>query len=65
MAEHYTRGTNWVMAECRKCGKQTAHRVDDVRKGPCLECLKKLNEAHEAALHKPISSQGNLWPPAA
>jgi len=39
--EHYTRNTVSVSAYCKKCGKTTQHRVDDVRKGPCLECMAK------------------------
>lgn len=65
MAEHYPRSTDWIMAECRKCGKQTAHRVDDRRKGPCLNCLERWNAEHEAAAKKPSRSQGDLFPPAA
>jgi hypothetical protein len=44
--EHYTRNTVSVAAWCLKCQKQTQHRIDGVRKGPCLECIKKLDEQH-------------------
>ena len=37
--EHYTRNTVSVSAYCSKCGKKTLHRVDDVKLGPCLECI--------------------------
>ena len=37
--EHYTRNTVSVSAYCSKCAKNTQHRVDGVRKGPCLECI--------------------------
>ena len=56
--EHYTRNVEWVMAECRKCGKQTPHRVDDRRKGPCLTCLEKLNAAHDAKPEPTAKQEG-------
>lgn len=37
MGEHYTRNTESVTAWCNKCQRVTEHRVDGVRKGPCLE----------------------------
>ena len=42
MTQHYTRDTVSAAAWCRKCKKETQHRVDDRRRGPCLECLEKL-----------------------
>jgi hypothetical protein len=39
MAQHYTRNTMSVAAWCPTCRKETQHRVDDRRRGPCLECL--------------------------
>ena len=44
MGEHYTRGTKECTVWCNKCGRLTQHRVDDVRRGPCLECLAKQEE---------------------
>jgi hypothetical protein len=41
MTQHYTRNTLSVAAWCPKCRKETQHRVDDRRRGPCLECLEK------------------------
>lgn len=41
MTQHYTRGTVSVAAWCGKCKKDTQQRVDDRRRGPCLECLEK------------------------
>jgi ribosomal protein L44E len=41
MTQHYTRNTVSVSAYCSKCAKNTQHRVDGVRKGPCLECIRK------------------------
>lgn len=37
MAEHYTRNTERVTAYCLKCRRFTEHRVDQGRKGPCLD----------------------------
>lgn len=37
MPEHYTRNTESATAWCNKCNRMTTHRVDDGRKGPCLE----------------------------
>lgn len=45
MSEHYTRNTVSVEAWCPKCSKRTQHRVDDCRKGPCLECIARLTKA--------------------
>jgi hypothetical protein len=37
MAEHYTRNTLTATAWCAKCHRNTEHRVDDGRRGPCLD----------------------------
>lgn len=39
MSEHYTRNTVSVSAWCPKCRRQTMHRVDEGRRGPCLDCI--------------------------
>lgn len=44
MSEHYTSLTVSAAAWCPKCQKQTQHRVDDKRKGPCLECIARLGK---------------------
>ena len=41
MSQHYTRNTVSAAAWCSRCRKQTQHRVDDRRIGPCLDCLEK------------------------
>lgn len=46
MSEHYTKNTVEVSVYCAKCGKDTEHRVDGGRRGPCLVCLRKLNADH-------------------
>jgi hypothetical protein len=37
MSEHYTRNTETVTAWCAKCNRVTEHRVDNGRKGPCID----------------------------
>jgi len=39
MTEHFTRSTVSAAFYCSKCEKVTQHRIDDCRKGPCLECI--------------------------
>ena len=42
MPEHHTRRTISAEYFCRKCNRRTQHRIDDRRKGPCLECIERL-----------------------
>jgi len=37
MSEHYTRNTATATDWCAKCGRNTEHRVDAGRKGPCID----------------------------
>jgi hypothetical protein len=37
MGEHYTKNTLECTAWCAKCQKNTQHRVDDGRRGPCID----------------------------
>lgn len=37
MSQHYTRSTVSVLAWCNTCRRNTLHRVDDRRLGPCME----------------------------
>lgn len=39
MTEHYTKNTVSVSAWCPKCRKETMHRVDAGRRGPCQACI--------------------------
>jgi hypothetical protein len=48
MGHHFTRNTITATAYCKKCRKNTNHRVTDRRLDACLECIAKL-EAHHAA----------------
>ena len=43
MPEHFTRSTVSAAFWCGKCQKSTQHRIDDARKGPCLECIARLD----------------------
>lgn len=42
MPEHFTRNTVSAALWCAKCRKQTQHRIDGVKKGPCLDCIAEL-----------------------
>ena len=62
MPEHYSKAVVQVSVWCKVCHKDTMHRVDSGRRGPCLECLAK-NEAEclakrEAAARRPGSLRG-------
>lgn len=46
MSEHFTRNTVSASAWCSKCQKLTQHRIDDRRKGPCLECIARGDREH-------------------
>ena len=52
VTEHYTRATVSAAAYCSKCGKSTQHRIDDKRKGPCLECIARLDLDHGKREHQ-------------
>lgn len=61
MSEHYTRNTVSASAWCSKCAKQTPHRIDDRRKGPCLVCIAKLEIEHANAPKKQAPKQESLF----
>jgi len=62
MTEHFTRNTVSSGFYCGKCGKVTQHRIDRGRKGPCLECITKLDAKHvEPKKKEERSKQGNLY----
>ena len=58
MAEHYLRGTVEASAWCSKCRRETMHRIDGVKKGPCKVCMAKL-EAQPRP--KPPAQQDRLF----
>lgn len=45
MTQHFTRNTVSAEFWCSKCSKFTQHRIDNGRKGPCLICIERLNNA--------------------
>lgn len=67
MGEHYTRNTENVTAWCNKCGRQTQHRVDAGRKGPCLDCIEQAEKKrHETPVREkkskpPAPQSGDLF----
>ena len=62
MPEHYPKATVMVTVWCRVCRAETRHRVDDRRRGPCLECLeKRTREAALRRLQAKQSEQGGLF----
>ena len=57
MSEHFTKNTVSSAAYCGKCGKVTQHRIDKGRKGPCLNCIARLEAQHEALKAQPQFEQ--------
>lgn len=58
MPEHYTKNTLECTAYCNRCGKMTQHRVDGGRRGPCLDCIKKLEiESAAARIRKGLKAE--------
>lgn len=54
MGQHYTLLTVSVAAYCNKCQKSTQHRVEGRRRGPCLDCIAKLEaKVAEERLKRP------------
>ena len=50
MTQHFTKSTVSAAFHCGKCGKPTQHRIDNGRKGPCLDCIARLEARHEESL---------------
>jgi hypothetical protein len=65
MTQHYTKSTVEVSAWCNPCHKTTMHRVDQGRRGACIECMAKLDTQKEARKaqpeKKPAPTQGALF----
>lgn len=67
MTEHFTRNTVSAFLHCKKCGKQTEHRIDGVKRGPCLDCVAELERQHKMAeavrqAHGRTEKQIDLFP---
>lgn len=56
MPHHFTKNTVSASAWCLKCNKQTMHRIDTGRIGPCLVCIEKL-DTQAAVEHEPEPKQ--------
>jgi hypothetical protein len=62
MTKHFTRNTVSAEFYCGKCGKMTQHRIDGVKKGPCLDCIERLEKEHDSRV--PVTEkekQGDLF----
>ena len=53
MTQHYTRNTVEASAWCAKCHKDTMHRIDGVKLGPCLDCLNRLENPLLSGIERP------------
>jgi hypothetical protein len=59
MPEHFTRNTVMASVWCSKCGKPTMHRIDGVKRGPCMACMETPTAPTQP---KPIEvEQGSLF----
>lgn len=47
MTQHFTKNTVSASFFCGKCNRNTQHRIDGGRKGPCLECIERQDQAHD------------------
>lgn len=62
MTQHFTKSTVSASFYCSKCEKFTQHRIDDGRKGPCLDCIRRLDAQHDAPKAAPVpEKQKSLW----
>jgi hypothetical protein len=61
MSEHFTRNTVSAPFHCGKCGKTTQHRIDDRRKGPCLDCIARLEKKHAEPARPAAAKQEVLF----
>lgn len=55
MPEHYTKNTLECTAWCAKCQRNTQHRVDGGRRGPCIDPkhpVQEFSKAQKAKLEK-------------
>jgi hypothetical protein len=59
--EHYTKETVSATCYCRKCGRETLHRVDGGRRGSCRVCMDKLEEEHKKAVGNSLARQEDLF----
>jgi len=61
MKEHFTKRTIEAQCWCNKCFRNTMHRIDNGRKGPCLTCMERLEKQHsQLTLLKPVPEEEQL-----
>jgi NMD protein affecting ribosome stability and mRNA decay len=65
MSQHYTRSTISAAVFCTRCGKETQHRIDDRRVGPCMECMARTDELASKPKKNPPARQDDLFGGAA
>lgn len=54
MSPHrFTKNTIEASFWCNKCAKPTMHAVNDGRRGSCLACIKRLEQASIPGMEKP------------
>jgi hypothetical protein len=62
MPHHFTKSTIQADVWCTKCHKITPHRVFDGRRGPCLDCLARLeSEIKNRPVIVAPAQQGRLF----
>lgn len=61
MTQHFTRSTVSAAFYCGKCGRTTQHRIDSGRKGPCLECIARLDRQHAEKLKMEEAKQQEMF----
>jgi ribosomal protein L44E len=63
MTQHYPRSTVSADGWCPKCQRFTQHRIDDRRRGPCLDCIARLNleNAQHEIDRRREARQGSLF----
>jgi ribosomal protein L44E len=61
MTQHFTRNTVSAEFYCGKCEKFTQHRISGGRKGPCLDCVARLEKAHAAKPKPEAEKQQELF----
>lgn len=62
MPQHYPKATVAVQVWCKVCHRETLHRVDSGRLGPCKECMaKQEREVLNRKPVEPVAKQGDLF----
>lgn len=59
--EHFLKSIVEATYWCSKCGKPTRHRVDGGRRGPCFDCMAKLELEAKKPKHAPPAKQEEMF----